>query len=243
MTERKIALITGGSRGIGFSCAKELAKAGCDIIINDICDEATAQPAIDEIKSLGVNAWFYQFDVSNDEQVQTSVDKMIADHGHIDVLLNNAGITKDGLFVRMDAAQWERVININLGSAYYVTHAVIKYMMKARQGSIINMSSVVGLHGNPGQANYSASKAGLIGLTKTLAKEFGSRNIRVNAVCPGFIQTAMTANLANTEEYMKMIPMRRLGTPEDIAKVVKFLALDTDYVTGQAIEVAGGLII
>ncbi len=243
MSERKIALITGGSRGIGFSCAKELAKAGCDIIINDICDEATAKPAIDEIKGLGVDAWFYQFDVSNDEQVQTAVEKMIAEHGKIDILLNNAGITKDGLFVKMGAEQWERVIKINLGSAYYVTHAVIKHMMKARQGSIINMSSVVGLHGNAGQANYSASKAGLIGLTKTLAKEFGKRNIRVNAVCPGFIQTAMTADLGNTDEYMKLIPMGRLGTPEDIAKVVKFLALDTDYVTGQAIEVSGGLII
>jgi 3-oxoacyl-[acyl-carrier protein] reductase len=243
MTERKIALITGGSRGIGFSCAKELAQNGCDIIINDICDEATAKPALDEIKAIGVNAWFYQFDVSNDEQVQAAVEKMIAEHGKIDILLNNAGITKDGLFVRMDAEQWERVIKINLGSAYYVTHAVIKHMMKARQGSIINMSSVVGLHGNAGQANYSASKAGLIGLTKTLAKEFGKRNIRVNAVCPGFIQTAMTADLGNTDEYMKLIPMGRLGTPEDIAKVVKFLALDTDYVTGQAIEVSGGLII
>lgn len=243
MSERKIALITGGSRGIGFSCAKELAKAGCDIIINDICDAATAQPAIDEIKGLGVDAWFYQFDVSNDEQVHTAVEKMIAEHGKIDILLNNAGITKDGLFVKMNAEQWERVIKINLGSAYYVSHAVIKHMMKARQGSIINMSSVVGLHGNAGQANYSASKAGLIGLTKTLAKEFGKRNIRVNAVCPGFIQTAMTADLGNTDEYMKLIPMGRLGTPEDIAKVVKFLALDTDYVTGQAIEVSGGLII
>ncbi len=243
MSERKIALITGGSRGIGFSCAKELAKAGCDIIINDMCDAATAQPAIDEIKGLGVDAWLYQFDVSNDEQVHTAVEKMIAEHGKIDILLNNAGITKDGLFVKMGAEQWERVIKINLGSAYYVTHAVIKHMMKARQGSIINMSSVVGLHGNAGQANYSASKAGLIGLTKTLAKEFGKRNIRVNAVCPGFIQTAMTADLGNTDEYMKLIPMGRLGTPEDIAKVVKFLALDTDYVTGQAIEVSGGLII
>ena len=148
MTERKIALITGGSRGIGFSCAKELAAAGCDIIINDICDAQVAQPAIDEIKALGVNAWFYQFDVSNDAQVQEAVEKMIAEHGKIDILLNNAGITKDGLFIRMDAEQWERVIKINLGSAYYVTHAVIKYMMKARQGSIINMSSIVGVHGN-----------------------------------------------------------------------------------------------
>lgn len=243
MTERKIALITGGGRGIGLSCAKELAKAGCDIIINGINGAETAENALKEIKALGVNAYYYQFDVSKDEQVRESVEKIIAEHGKIDILLNNAGITKDGLFLRMDAAQWEAVINVNLSSAYYVTHAVIKHMMKARQGSIINMSSVVGLHGNPGQANYSASKAGLIGLTKTLAKEFGLRNIRVNAVCPGFIMTDMTKDLTNTEEYMKMIPLKRMGTPEDVAKVVKFLALDTDYVTGQAIEVAGGLII
>ena len=243
MTERKIDLITGGSRGICLSCALELEKACCDIIINDICDAATAQPAIDEIKACGVNAYFYSFDVSDDKAVTESVDKMIAEHGRIDILLNNAGITKDGLFVRMDMEQWERVIKINLTSAYCVTHAVIKYMMKARQGSIINMSSIVGRHGNAGQANYSASKAGMIGLTQTLAKEFGSRNIRVNAVCPGFIQTALTHDLANIDEYLKAIPMRRLGTPEDIAKVVKFLALDTEYVTGQAIEVAGGLMI
>ena len=241
MSERKIALITGGSRGIGLACAIELAK--CDIIINDICDAEKAKPALDEIKACGVDAYFYSFDVSDDKAVQENVDKMIAEHGKIDILLNNAGITKDGLFVRMDMEQWERVIKINLTSAYCVTHAVIKYMMKARQGSIINMSSIVGRHGNAGQANYSASKAGLIGLTQTLAKEFGSRGIRVNAVCPGFIQTAMTHDLANIDEYLKAIPMKRLGTPEDIAKVVKFLALDTDYVTGQAIEVAGGLMI
>ncbi|MCM1338492.1 MAG: 3-oxoacyl-[acyl-carrier-protein] reductase [Muribaculaceae bacterium] len=243
MTDRKIALITGGSRGIGLACAKELASAGCDIIINDICDAEKAQPAIDEIKALGVNAYFYSFDVSNHEAVKENVDKMIAEHGKIDILLNNAGITRDGLFLRMDINQWESVIKVNLTSAFCVTNAVVKYMMKARQGSIINMSSIVGRHGNAGQANYSASKAGLIGLTQTLAKEFGSRNIRVNAVCPGFIQTAMTAELSNIDDYLSAIPMRRLGTPEDIAKVVKFLALDTDYVTGQAIEVAGGLML
>ena len=243
MTERKIALITGGSRGIGFACALELARSGCDIIINDICEEEKAAPALNDIRACGVNAYFYSFDVSDDTAVQENVEKMIKEHGKIDILLNNAGITKDGLFVRMGVEQWERVLKINLTSAYCVTHAVIKHMMKARQGSIVNMSSVVGLHGNPGQANYSASKAGLIGLTKTLAKEFGSRNIRVNAVCPGFIQTAMTAQLENIDEYMKAIPMKRLGTPEDIAKVVKFLAIDADYVSGQAIEVAGGLII
>ena len=243
MTERKIALITGGSRGIGLACALELAKAGCDIIINDICEAEKAQPALDELKALGANAYFYQFDVSNDVQVQEAVDKMIKEHGRIDILLNNAGITRDGLFLRMDMNQWESVIKVNLSSAFCVTNAVIKYMSKARQGAIINMSSIVGRHGNAGQANYSASKAGLIGFTQTLAKEFGSRNIRVNAVCPGFIQTAMTAELPNIDEYLKAIPMKRLGTPEDIAKVVKFLALDTDYVTGQAIEVAGGLMI
>ena len=221
MTDRKIALITGGSRGIGLACAKELAKAGCDIIINDICDAEKAQPAIDELKALGVNAYFYSFDVSNHEAVKENVDKMIAEHGKIDILLNNAGITRDGLFLRMDMNQWESVIKVNLSSAFCVTNAVIKYMSKARQGSIINMSSIVGRHGNAGQANYSASKA----------------------VCPGFIQTAMTAELPNIDEYLKAIPMKRLGTPEDIAKVVKFLALDTDYVTGQAIEVAGGLMI
>ena len=243
MTDRKIALITGGSRGIGLACAKELAKAGCDIIINDICDAEKAQPAIDELKALGVNAYFYSFDVSNYDAVKENVDKMIAEHGKIDILLNNAGITRDGLFLRMDMNQWESVIKVNLTSAFCITNAVITYTMNARQGSIINMSSIVGRHGNAGQANYSASKAGLIGFTQTLAKEFGSRNIRVNAVCPGFIQTAMTAELANIDDYLAAIPMKRLGTPEDIAKVVKFLALDTDYVTGQAIEVAGGLMI
>jgi len=243
MTERKIALITGATRGIGLCTAVTLAKAGCDIIVNGICSEEEAKPALDEIRACGANAYYYQFDVSKNDAVVEAVEKMIAEHGKIDVLVNNAGITKDGLFVRMDAAQWEAVINVNLSSAFYVTHAVIKHMMKARTGSIVSLSSVVGLHGNPGQANYSASKAGLVGLTKSLAKEFGSRNIRVNAVAPGFIMTAMTENLTNTEEYMKMIPLRRMGTPEDVAKVIKFLALDADYVTGQVLEVAGGLII
>ena len=238
MTERKIALITGGGRGIGLSTALELAKADCDIILNGIEGAETAEDALKQIKEFGVNAYYYQFDVSKNEQVEPAIEKIIAEHGKIDILVNNAGITKDGLFVRMDASQWEAVINVNLSSAYYVTHAVIKHMMKARQGSIVSLSSVVGLHGNPGQANYSASKAGLVGLTKSLA-----RNIRVNAVAPGFIQTAMTANLNNTDEYMKMIPLKRMGTPEDVAKVIKFLALDAEYVTGQVLEVSGGLII
>ncbi len=240
--ERKIAFITGGSRGIGLGCALELAKAGCDIIINGTSELAKVQPALDEIKACGVNAYFYRFDVSNSEAVEENINKIIEEHGKIDILVNNAGITSDGLFVRMSPEQWEKVININLSSAFYVTHSVVKHMMKARRGSIVNMSSVVGISGNAGQANYSASKAGLIGLTKSLAKELGSRNIRVNAVAPGFINTKMTENLDPTK-MLDLIPLKRLGEVEDIAKTVKFLAMDADYITGQVVKVDGGLMI
>ena len=240
--ERKIAFITGGSRGIGLGCALELAKAGCDIIINGTSELAKVQPALDEIKACGVNAYFYRFDVSNSEAVEENINKIIEEHGKIDILVNNAGITSDGLFVRMSPEQWEKVININLSSAFYVTHSVVKHMMKARLGSIVNMSSVVGISGNAGQANYSASKAGLIGLTKSLAKELGSRNIRVNAVAPGFINTKMTESLDPTK-MLDLIPLKRLGEVEDIAKTVKFLAMDADYITGQVVKVDGGLMI
>ena len=240
--ERKIAFITGGSRGIGLGCALELAKAGCDIIINGTSELAKVQPALDEIKACGVNAYFYRFDVSNSEAVEENINKIIEEHGKIDILVNNAGITSDGLFVRMSPEQWEKVININLSSAFYVTHSVVKHMMKARRGSIVNMSSVVGISGNAGQANYSASKAALIGLTKSLAKELGSRNIRVNAVAPGFINTKMTESLDPTK-MLDLIPLKRLGEVEDIAKTVKFLAMDADYITGQVVKVDGGLMI
>ena len=240
--ERKIAFITGGSRGIGLGCALELAKAGCDIIINGTSELAKVQPALDEIKACGVNAYFYRFDVSNSEAVEENINKIIEEHGKIDILVNNAGITSDGLFVRMSPEQWEKVININLSSAFYVSHSVVKHMMKARRGSIVNMSSVIGISGNAGQANYSASKAGLIGLTKSLAKELGSRNIRVNAVAPGFINTKMTENLDPTK-MLDLIPLKRLGEVEDIAKTVKFLAMDADYITGQVVKVDGGLMI
>ena len=240
--ERKIAFITGGSRGIGLGCALELAKAGCDIIINGTSELAKVQPALDEIKACGVNAYFYRFDVSNSEAVEENINNIIEEHGKIDILVNNAGITSDGLFVRMSPEQWEKVININLSSAFYVSHSVVKHMMKARRGSIVNMSSVVGISGNAGQANYSASKAGLIGLTKSLAKELGSRNIRVNAVAPGFINTKMTENLDPTK-MLDLIPLKRLGEVEDIAKTVKFLAMDADYITGQVVKVDGGLMI
>jgi len=245
MTERKIALITGGSRGIGLACALELAKAGCDIIINDICEAEKAQSALDEIKACGVNAYFYQFDVSNDEQVQAAVDKMIAEHGKIDVLLNNAGITKDALLMRMKKEDFEDVINVNLVGTFNVTKNVIPYMIKQRSGRIINISSVVGVSGNAGQTNYSASKAGIIGFTKSLAKEVASRNILVNAVAPGFIETQMTDVLKQEvkEEIAKNIPLRRMGTPEDVANVVKFLAGEqSSYITGQIINVDGGML-
>lgn len=240
MTERKVALVTGGTKGIGLACAVELAKAGCDVIINGRSEEAKAQDALNEIKAQGVNAYYYRFDVSDFKAVEENVAKMIEQCGKIDVLVNNAGITQDGLFVRMTPEQWSNVINVNLNSVFNVSHHVTKFMMKARTGSIVNVSSVVGVYGNAGQANYSAAKAGIIGLTKTLSKEFGSRNIRVNAVAPGFIQTQMTAGL-DAEKITPFISLKRLGEVTDVAKTVKFLALDADYVTGQVIEIDGGL--
>ncbi|MCM1010168.1 MAG: 3-oxoacyl-[acyl-carrier-protein] reductase [Fusobacterium sp.] len=237
----KLALVTGASRGIGKACAIELAKAGYDIIINYAGNVDAANKTVEEIKALGVNAEAYKFDVSNQEEVEASVAQIVEKHGRIDVLVNNAGITRDGLFMRMSAENWNAVINTNLSSAFYVSQPVVKVMMKQRSGAIVNMASVVGVNGNAGQANYAAAKAGLIGLTKTLAKELGSRGIRVNAVAPGFINTDMTKDL-DTSKFLDFIPLKRLGEPEDIAKTVKFLAADTDYITGQVIEVDGGLI-
>ena len=243
MTDKKVALVTGGSRGIGKACAIELAKAGCDVVITYAGNSAAAEKTVEELTALGSNSDSYKFDVSNQAEVDEAIAKIIEKYGRIDVLLNNAGITRDDLFIRMDAEKWNAVINTNLNSAFYVSKPVVKLMMKQRSGAIINTSSVVGLYGNPGQANYSAAKAGLIGFTKSLAKELGSRGIRVNAVCPGFIETDMTKDLPNMDEYLKAISLRRLGQAEDIAKAVKFLALDADYVTGQALEVDGGMLI
>lgn len=243
MTDKKVALVTGGSRGIGKACAIELAKAGCDVVINYAGNAEAAEKTVEELKALGSNASSYKFDVSNQAEVDEAIAKIIEKYGRIDILLNNAGITRDDLFIRMDADKWNAVINTNLNSAFYVSKPVVKLMMKQRSGAIINTSSVVGLYGNPGQANYSAAKAGLIGFTKSLAKELGSRGIRVNAVCPGFIATDMTKDLPNIDEYLKAIALRRLGEAEDIAKAVKFLALDADYITGQALEVDGGMLI
>ena len=238
----KLALVTGGSRGIGKACALELARAGYDVVINYAGNEEAANKTVEEIKAIGVEAAAYKFDVSNAEQVNAGIAEIIEKFGRIDVLVNNAGITRDGLFMRMSEENWNAVINTNLSSAFYVSQPVVKVMMKQRSGAIVNMASVVGVSGNAGQANYSAAKAGLIGLTKTLAKELGSRGIRVNAVAPGFINTDMTKDL-DTSKFLDFIPLKRLGEVEDIAKTVKFLGADADYITGQVIEVDGGLII
>jgi len=242
MEEKKVALITGGSRGIGRACAIELAKAGYDVVINYVGNVEAAENTVRELKELGSNSESYRFDVTNPSEVQEGISKIIEKYGKIDALVNNAGITRDGLFMRMGEDNWNAVINTNLNSAYNVTNVVAKLMIKQRHGSIVNMSSIVGIYGNAGQANYAAAKAGLIGFTKALAKELGSRNIRVNAVAPGFIQTDMTKDLKldGIEEH---IPLRRLGQPEDIAKVVKFLTEDAQYVTGQVLQVDGGLVV
>ncbi len=242
MTENKVALITGASRGIGRACAIELAKAGYNIAISYAGNDEAANKTITDLKSLNVEAKAYKFDVADKIACANAVEEVLKDFGKVDVLVNNAGITRDGLFMRMNSDNWEAVINTNLNSAFYMTNPIIKTMIKQRSGCIVNMSSISGLMGNPGQANYSTAKAGLVGFTKSLAKELGSRNIRVNAIAPGFIQTDMTKDL-DTEKITEHIPLRRLGQPEDIAKTVKFLAEDAPYITAQVIGVDGGLVI
>ena len=240
MAENKVALVTGGSRGIGKACAIELAKAGYDVAISFAGNEEAAKQTITELEALNVKAKSYKYDVANKDACAKAVEEVMAEFGRIDVLVNNAGITRDGLFMRMSAENWEAVINTNLNSVFYMSNPVVKIMMKQRSGCIINMSSIVGVYGNAGQANYSAAKAGLIGFTKSLAKEIGSRNVRVNAIAPGFIQTDMTKGLEESK-IAQHIALNRLGNPEDIAKTVKFLAEDGTYITGQVIGVDGGL--
>lgn len=242
MTDKKVALITGASRGIGKGCALELAKAGFDIVINYAGNKDAADVAVAEIKALGVDACAFQFDVGDPVEVEKNMAEIIEKVGRIDVLVNNAGITRDGLFIRMSNENWDDVVRTNLNSAFYVSNPVVKLMMKQRSGAIVNMTSISGVYGNAGQANYAAAKAGLIGLTKTLAKELASRGIRVNAVAPGFIETDMTKDLA-LDKIVEHIPLKRLGQVEDIAKAVKFLAVDGTYVTGQVLQVDGGLVV
>ena len=240
MENKKTAVITGGSRGIGRACAIKLAKEGYDIAVVYAGNDKAAEETVSEIKSLGKEAISVKFDVSDENAVNEGISKIIEKFGRIDVLVNNAGITRDGLFVRMSSEDWNAVINTNITGMFYVSKPVVKLMMKQRSGSIINMSSIAGVMGNAGQANYSAAKAAVIGFTKSLSKELAARNIRVNAIAPGFIQTDMTKDL-DGEKITEAIPLKRLGTVDDIAVTVKFLAEDATYITGQVIGVDGGL--
>lgn len=244
LLEGKVALITGAARGIGKALAIKFAQEGADIAFTDLVIDENGKKTEEEIASYGVKCIGYASNAANFEETEEVVKKVHEDFGHIDVLVNNAGITKDGLMMRMTEGQWDAVISVNLKSAFNFIHAVLPIMMRQRSGSIINMASVVGVHGNAGQANYAASKAGLIALAKSIAQEVGSRGIRANAIAPGFIETAMTAALPESvrEDWCKKIPLRRGGKPEDIADVAVFLASDmASYVTGQVIQVDGGM--
>ncbi|MBD3858165.1 3-oxoacyl-[acyl-carrier-protein] reductase [Bacillus sp. 28A-2] len=245
MLTNKTAVVTGASRGIGRSIAIDLAKNGANVVVNYSGNEAKANEVVDEIKALGQQAFAVKADVSNAEDVQALMKQAIDTFGSIDILVNNAGITKDNLLMRMKENEWDDVININLKGVFNCTKAVTRQMMKQRSGRIINVASVVGVCGNPGQANYVAAKAGVIGLTKTTAKELASRHITVNAVAPGFISTDMTDKLDDNvqTEMLKQIPLARFGAPEDISNVVVFLASEgAGYITGQTIQVDGGMV-
>ena len=241
LLQGKVALITGASRGIGKAIALKFAAEGADIAFTDI---KISEDTVKELEALGVKVRAYASNAADFAQTHETVEQILADFGHIDVLVNNAGITRDGLMLRMDEAQWDAVINVNLKSAYNYIHAVTPIMARQRGGSIINMSSVVGVSGNAGQCNYSASKAGLIGLAKSIAKEMGPRGIRANCIAPGFIISDMTAALPEEvrEAWIKTIPLRRGGTPEDVAKGALFLASDlSSYVSGQVIHCCGAM--
>lgn len=243
--EGKAALVTGASRGIGREIALELARQGANVAVNFSGSEAKANEVVDEIKALGREAFAVKCDVSNSEEVAAMVKGTIDNYGKLDILVNNAGITRDNLLMRMKEEEWDDVININLKGVFLCTKAVTRQMMKQRVGRIINIASVVGVSGNPGQANYVAAKAGVIGLTKTTAKELASRNITVNAVAPGFITTDMTDKLPEevTAELLKQIPLARLGEPKDIAKITAFIASDDSaYMTGQTLHINGGMV-
>lgn len=237
----KVALITGASRGIGKAIALRFASEGADIAFTDI---KINDDTVKELEALGVKVGAYASNAADFADTQKTVEQILADFGRIDILVNNAGITRDGLMLRMDEAQWDAVINVNLKSAFNYIHAVIPIMSKQRGGSIINMSSVVGVSGNAGQCNYSASKAGLIGLAKSIAKEMGPRGIRANCIAPGFIISDMTAALPQEvrDAWAKNIPLRRGGTVDEVAKVALFLASDlSSYVSGQVINCCGAM--
>jgi len=244
LLEGKTAIITGAARGIGKAIALKYAEEGANIAFTDLVIDDTGQATTKEIEALGVKVKAYASNAANFEDAHTIVAEIVREFGRVDILVNNAGITRDGLMMRMNEQQWDSVIHVNLKSAFNFIHAVTPVMMKQKVGSIINMASVVGVSGNAGQANYAASKAGLIGLAKSVAKELGSRGIRANAIAPGFIITDMTASLKEDvrEEWVKQIPLRRGGLPEDVANVATFLASDlSSYITGQVIHCCGGM--
>ena len=240
----KTALITGAARGIGKAIALKFAQEGANIAFTDLVIDENAEATVKEIEALGVKAKGYASNAASFEDTAKVVETVHADFGRIDILVNNAGITRDGLMMRMSEQQWDMVINVNLKSAFNFIHACTPIMMRQKAGSIINMASVVGVHGNAGQCNYAASKAGMIALAKSIAQELGPKGVRANAVAPGFIETAMTAQLPEEirKDWMKKIPLRRGGQTEDIANVCLFLASDlSSYVSGQVIQIDGGM--
>lgn len=241
----KIALITGASKGIGRGIAAKFAQEGCDVAFTYLSSEAQARELEIELSAFGGKIKGYKSDASDFKAADALINEVIQDFGRLDIVVNNAGITKDGLLMRMTEEQWDVVINTNLKSVFNITKALQRQMLKQRSGSIINISSVVGIKGNAGQANYSASKAGIIGFSKSTALELGSRNIRCNVIAPGFIQTEMTATLNQdvVKQWAESIPLKRGGTPEDVANAALFLASDlSSYITGQVISVCGGML-
>jgi 3-oxoacyl-[acyl-carrier protein] reductase len=240
----QVAIVTGASRGIGRAIALELATQGAYIIVNYASSSRAAEALVEEITTAGGQALALQADVSQAEQVDALFNSVMEKCDRIDILVNNAGITRDTLLLRMKPEDWQAVIDLNLTGVFLCTRAASKIMLKQRYGRIINITSVAGQMGNPGQANYSAAKAGVIGFTKTVAKELASRGITVNAVAPGFIATDMTSKLSNTEEILKFIPLNRYGQPEEVAGMVRFLAADSAaaYITGQVFNVDGGMV-
>lgn len=246
MLEGKVALVTGASRGIGRAIAEELASQGAYVIINYSGNEQAASEVLNTITKMGKRASLYRCNVGNYEEVKVMIDTIVKEHKSIDIIVNNAGITRDNLLLKMSEQEFDDVITTNLKGAFNTIKHASRYMLKQRSGKIINISSVSGITGNAGQANYSAAKAGIIGMTKAVAKELASRNINVNAVAPGFIQTDMTDALpdAMKEKVSDAIPLKKMGQPEDIAKMVSFLASSQgDYVTGQVFQVDGGIAI
>lgn len=244
LLEGKVAIITGGAKGIGKAISMCYAQSGATVIFTDMVEDDNFKNTEKELQAFGVKAKGFVSDASNYEASEKLVDDVIKEFGRVDILVNNAGITRDSLLMRMTEQQWDIIMQVNLKSVFNLTKAAQKYMLKQKSGSIINMSSVVGVSGNAGQSNYSASKAGIIGFTKSVAQELGSRNIRSNAIAPGFILTEMTGQLSEEvrNEWASKIPLRRGGTPDDIAKVALFLGSDmSSYVTGQVITVCGGM--